>query len=734
MNLKKSTLLFLFFISSFTAVYSQAFVANVEAIYGGRINTIAGDALTADSFKLVVATESANSIFFATVKGIGTLSINSFTSLPSANAAAGFGSGIMQLAYHANSRKICWGYNNDIYSATETATSATKLITGANSSDFKIKGNKLVYCKYNPSTTSLDLVEGTLDASGNYTAGTTMSIASWTSGTQGQLVISKNGDTLYVFGQGTNPRIERVNVKFNNSLSFTAATSTTITHTLSSTYLWNSMNVASDGRIFVGTTDGNSKYMAYKDYSASSFTTINTGIAGGAGSNIEFDNSFFGNYYVYFGSAYSSNKGNAGTWVNFGNVSLETHSNDGYSFYIKDALTGGVVAITSDQGLAWTKNGGANITEIDDGIVAVQVNDFDMNAGKTDGWLASKAGIRKVSNYNTGAKTWSAAMFPMGDGSPYYSSEMIGDNVNQAYVGNVRVYKTTDGGSNWSRVFTPETAYGFSSAASCEAIEVYKANTNIVMAGYSQPSGDGGLFYSLNAGSTWKQLRIRATVDGPDIDVHDIVFTTEAGKTVAYVGVEYYNATYNGVYRAEFDGTSVWTVTQNSTLANSGDGITLPYNVADLDVSPTGDTLMFVGTSGTAGSANGYFKIISSDNKWYKINVNSSSLSLTNVSAGCLGLDTLFLSQDNKVAYAKITKGTMVLHDYVTLPVGTQSTCLYYDELLGGSSVGFYDINGRSDLPRVSVPIVGLSFCSGATGTLTTATNATGATYTWYNK
>ncbi len=43
---------------SHTLVKGQAFVADVEAIYGGTIRTITGDALTVDSFKLVVSTES----------------------------------------------------------------------------------------------------------------------------------------------------------------------------------------------------------------------------------------------------------------------------------------------------------------------------------------------------------------------------------------------------------------------------------------------------------------------------------------------------------------------------------------------------------------------------------------------------------------------------------------------------------------------------------------------------
>ncbi len=43
-------------------------------------------------------------------------------------------------------------------------------------------------------------------------------------------------------------------------------------------------------------------------------------------------------------------------------------------------------------------------------------------------------------------------MFPMGDGSPYYSVDAPSNDPSGlvAYAGNVRIYKTTDGGGSWS--------------------------------------------------------------------------------------------------------------------------------------------------------------------------------------------------------------------------------------------------------------------------------------------
>jgi len=68
---------------------------------------------------------------------------------------------------------------------------------------------------------------------------------------------------------------------------------------------------------------------------------------------------------VYFGSAYSNNKGSSGSWFNFGNVSFETHPNDGPVLFAREnSISGGVVLLTTDQGLGMSKNSGSIISEL----------------------------------------------------------------------------------------------------------------------------------------------------------------------------------------------------------------------------------------------------------------------------------------------------------------------------------------------------------------------------------
>jgi len=86
----------------FQANFAQApgTITTVEGVFGGRINAITGGKLAgsalSDSFRIFVATESANSIFYSVghFPTLGTASVDSFRVLPSANPTAAYGSSI----------------------------------------------------------------------------------------------------------------------------------------------------------------------------------------------------------------------------------------------------------------------------------------------------------------------------------------------------------------------------------------------------------------------------------------------------------------------------------------------------------------------------------------------------------------------------------------------------------------------------------------------------------------
>lgn len=118
-------------------------ITTVEGVYGGRINAVTGGQFgSTDSFRVVVATESANTLFYATgnFPSSGTASVGTFSSFSSANATAGYGSSVSKIAYHSTSGITYFIASGDIYSTSTTATSATRLTTTGSYIDIKISG------------------------------------------------------------------------------------------------------------------------------------------------------------------------------------------------------------------------------------------------------------------------------------------------------------------------------------------------------------------------------------------------------------------------------------------------------------------------------------------------------------------------------------------------------------------------------------------------------------------
>ena len=714
-------------------------ITTVEGVYGGRINAIVGGKLgtsaLSDSFRVIVATESANSIFYATAKlpSLGTSSMGSFTVLPSANATIGFGSSISKMAYHKKSETIFFIANANVYSTTIAAIAATQLTFTNNYVDVAVDGdsyfaliasgtsNTIYYSSINATTGALTAVSNTTIAGDSYT----------------NIVVGKN-DKLYLFRSSTDPQA----ICFSGNISTGITTGVYTTDamvSLNSAETWNAMGVYTDGTVFVGGTNGGTnpyKYVASTATFGTIYATVATGIAGTSGSNIEFRAGMFANYYVYFGSAYSNAKGAAASWNNFGNTSYETHPNDGYvRFFQENIGTGGISLLTTDAGLGWTKNSGSTISDINSGILATQVQDFDMNSTKTFGWLAAKDGIRYVNNYNSSAKAWTTAFWPGGDGSPYYAAEMVGNDTTQAYVGNVRIYKTTDKGANWTKVFTPENApYNFPQVGTqAQAIAVSDSLHNIVMAGfYNTNAGQyGGVFYSVDGGTNWSQLLIKSTVSGQDVNVNDIEMTTDSGKIVAYIGIDYINSTTRGMYKAQWNGTA-WSVRREEIYSAS----TSLFSVSDI-IIPSKDTILAVGSFYNATLGHSYpisFSISRTVSNTWRSTVNDTTRQ--NAYTACAwSKDTLFYSYQENIYYDILsfnatTTSRVGEASYSTVDKGTEINVMYYDELLVGSTTGFRSIRGATKVytapvnPTISIAASKTNICPNTNVTFTaTVTN-----------
>ncbi|MBS1516059.1 MAG: T9SS type A sorting domain-containing protein [Bacteroidetes bacterium] len=667
--------------------YAQLTTPSVQSIYGGRINCISSYAKTSDTTRVFISTESANSIFYADVySGTGTATFGNFAVMPGLSSSYNYGSAIQVIAADSVSGYLFFVHQTGLLSSHPSSTTVNTVASG-NINALLVYRSYMFYIK-----NSNKLHYGTINSSGSYTESGSLTI---TSVSNPAIVLNPSNNKIYIFGAGTAPTLVKSSSDYNSFSGATSFSSISLA-SLSASLYWKAFGIGPDGKLFVGGASSG-KSVANSTDDGSSWTTVSTGINGTFGPNIVCGGTA-SSYYVYFASCYSSDMGTS--WVNFGNAGLETHSNDGTN--IVDPNKSSIVYLTSDQGIAASTNSGANIFEVDDGVEAVQVNDCDMNSSKTNAWIASKSGIRKVYDYTT-TPVWSNAMFPNGDGSPYYSADMNINDTSTAYVGNVRVYKTTNNGSAWSRVFTAEDApYSFASSSSVEAIEVCPYNSNIVFAGYTQSStSKGGLFYTTNAGSNWNQILLEAGSTGQDVDVNDIVFTIEGTDTVAYVGVSYDLSSPQGmsVYRLTKSGNS-WSAAQNMDGTHTTVGYQIVATIIDVAVSVTGDTIYACGTDAGVNHPIAYYKIVSGTNKWTAFSV--SGFPVTPGKQGkaiTLGPDTVFVAADNEVYYLTGSYSSATWQVGYTYPVGTQINMLYYDELLVGNGTGLYSQKGSGLLP-----------------------------------
>ncbi len=687
MQNKLFLLLSLSLILSFSAS-AQLSIPEVEAVYGGRINAITGFSKTADTSLIFCATESANSAFFAEVNTAGTATFGQFQVMPALDAAAGFGSSIQHIGAVEHTGSFLFaaqGASQGLFYTNPPYTSISPIYTSGMVSHFIVADSTVFWINAN------QMFWGKFDATGNYSSSSFAPITI-PAGGMVQIAIHPITGIVYIFDIGAKT-LAKSSVAFNafNNLTVFVNISLSAVSTVAD---WQTLGIAPDGRIFLGgranAGSPNNKWIAYTDNEVS-WTSYNSGINGTNGSNFSFMGNIT-NYSVGYGSMYSNNKGITGTWNNFGNMGFETHPNDGGCF--TDPINSDIVYLTTDQGIGVSVNKGPNIFEINDGVEAVQVQDFDMTVDKNTAWLAAKSGIRRVTNYLT-SPTWTNAIFPTGDGSVYWSAELNKSHPDTVFAGNVRVYRTNNDGNSWSKVFTAENApYNFPNVGSeVRAIEICDFGEYIVMAGYNvQGSSKGGLFYSENYGNanTWSQILLDASTTGNDVDVFDIEFALEGTDTVAYIGVEYDLTTPTGrsIYKLVKNGSS-WTVSQDMNGSTTSTGASIVASIIDIEVSTTGDTIFAAGTDAGINHPICYYKPLNSTGLWTPFTTSGFPfVSGKKGKAVTIGNDTLYCAVDNEIYYYPMGAGSWTLgYSYAN---GTEINFLYFDDLLAGTGTGLY--------------------------------------------
>jgi len=676
----------LLFASIKLVLISTLGVPTVEDVYGGRIRAINGYSFHSDSTRIFIATQSANSVFYADVLSNSTSpKIEKFKVVQSLDNTQNFGSGIQNIQIHEGSESIYFiNSTNELHTTNISASSATNTgISGVN--QVLIKGDYIF------ASGAGQIHFGTLDSSNNYTAGSGSSISFPTFTDLFYLSIHPTTNLMYVFGKGNSPKLYISSDTYN---TFDGATTfTDISPSLTSTSLvWTGFGIAPDGRFFIGGNNDINKYIAYSDDSGTSYTEFDTTINGTSATNFNFSGSS-SSYHVLFASMFSDSEGINGSWTKFGSISHYTNPNDGVVYV--DPNNSNIYYSTSDQGLGISYNRGQNVSSADDGIEAVQVNDMEMTADKKTGWIASKSGIRKVTDYDT-TPVWTNSIWPNGDGSGYFSIAMKPSDDATAYAGNVRVYKTTNSGSNWTKVFTPENSpYNYPNVGTqIRALTISPFDENIVFAGVEiQGTDKGGLFVSEDAGTNWTQVLLHASSGYNDVDVRDISFTTEAGIIVAYVGVDYTGAGSGySIYKLE-QTSGGWNVTQDMSSSGTSTGSVIVVSINDLEYNANTNTVYATGTDAGTNHPVSYYKSLSGTNLWTVHTTSGfpTSTATINKQGKAIvhdGTTTLYCAVDHEIYYLTGSASSWVLG--YSYPVGTEINCLFYDELLVGTGTGLY--------------------------------------------
>jgi len=666
-------------------------IPEIQAVYGGSIaavDVIEPAGATNVSRIFVSTAFSANSVFYGDVnhaldpKDMFSTNNFRFHVIPDFDAQAGFGS-VNDIAAHEDSGRLFVADNLGLFSCTTNSGSLVTNISfsgtpGAGVMAVAINGSALVALA--SVDNSVKLYFGALDASGNFTQGAGSPINTGLSGINNGsdigLAINPANEHVYVIDSAGSHGILKSSDSCS-SLSGATTFSTIALPAAASSWQGNKrLGFGPEGRMFAAGASGSYKVVAYSDNDGSAWTVVNTGVGGTVGNNIRA--SYQTNLYgVLFGGAVSTNKGETGSWFSIGTGGgpMQTHANDSAAFYdpIMDRRS---FYCSSDQGIACSTNGGSTIFEIDYGLEAVAIQDFDMNDTKTLAWTASKSGLRHGSGVPMALQWTPDGTFPTGDGSPYYSIAINRSDDNTVYAGNGNIYKTTDGGTNWSRVWAMEgNTNGFPNTGHFAAFMAIGQN---VVAGFYSGSGGttygtGGLLISQDGGSNWMQAMA-------GIDVNDVLLLTNNAVLIAAV----YNATTGngGIYSQSTSG-RVHEMSDNvsvrSFALDSAGGVYACGQASDY-------TLKI------------YYKLLS-ESSWTEILTNGlpPQQQMANGSGPIMTVGRDSSSNDLPVIvlgpslyYLKSDASTWKTTSTLNYPDGSTINVLYWDDLMVGTTEGLY--------------------------------------------
>jgi len=659
-------------------------------VYGGTIGVIDAIQLpgTTNKTRVFASTDSANSIFWADVDHASATPLGTnfmFQVVPDMDANADFGTPSW-IAAHQQSARVFVALSNGLMSCTTTAGSlATNISTAI--SFVLIQGSYLFAVSDGvDESVARTLYCGTLDSSGTLTLGSSPATNFY--GRPVTLTVSPVDHKVYMLCTFlTNCVLLKSSDDYNaisSATTFSRVPTTGVT--LQSV---SQVTVGPDGRLFLG---GGSTLlqMALSDDAGGTWTNFDVVARSGGGSGLNIVcNGAAGAYEVYFGWAVSTNKGTAGTWLQLprpgGYRPPSMHVNAG-SIKI-DPLNSNTIYVTTDKGIGGSTNAGTDVVELNNGLLAFQINDIDALADKSVAWIASKAGVRIATNFNT-TPAWSDGNF---SDAGVYACAIDSDDPSgmTGYAGSSRLYRTTTGGgtneSAWVQVFN-ETNYNLASGGG--EIASVKAKGSFVALGYysyavNNPSG--GVWLSSSSGTNWTAIIT-------NIDVNDMLVRDEGGTSAIFVAVSKgKSGDRGGIYR--IDGALIGLDMTNAVnirklAEDSAGGIYASGTIPDPSESGRHQAVAYYRASNTSG--------------WEQLTTNGLPGGLWEgyVVGRVGGPPIITVAKDsatNDVPVLAVMRTIYCLPyggaEWITVtnyPNGTQIKTLFYDELMVGTTIGLY--------------------------------------------
>lgn len=693
-------LLSLIFLFSISFSINAQVVPQAEPVFGGMIEEIDNYALSSSSTRVFVSTASPNSMFYNDVTNVNTAtpSFSGWNTVPDLDENDNYGF-IRCFAVDENS-----GF---VYAGTQEGAFVGASVTA--SSIFTIDNRPIEAVEAYNSRLFWEIIKGPeewmfiadLDASGNLiTLDSSLIDTSpgWTNQFRLEIHINPFNNYVYLFVPGDPPFIYKSSDTYTTLSNSTTWSKLTITDISATGMEYVSMGIAPDGRIFTGSYEGNSSgftaQVSYTDFDGDPWTTVPVTDDCGRG-QISINNNTSGNYLVYFSRVYSTNQGSS--W---------SYSGGADGAVCVDPINEDYAYVRTDWGIGYFDNASVSVTEINDGLLAVQVNDWAMNLLKDTAWVATKSGVWHVSGYGGASPNWSNPIWPM-DHTVIWTEVETYLLADPMYCGNTNgdVFKWTNsyGGftnpSSYQIVFEahldtpyPYYTWTYGTEVTAIAIDPFSTNERIFVGlhdheDWNEPEALGAVFVGEYTGGVWTFSQIVGSpmlYDG--CDVNDLVVVYENSNAVVYVGVER-NTTFgtvNGIYRIEETAPSTWSISNDLF---TGPGYPISATIADICVTHN-DTIFACGTDASGTSVVSYKKAIG-DTYWTTLPQSG----LPNPGTGrAITYDgntwDVYMAVDNFVY--RLPGGTSTWALYWPYPLGTQIYCIYYDDLLVGTSTGLY--------------------------------------------